>query len=93
MVYSDGLWVPCDPNKVIKLNPDNSEKLICSRCKKEFVSRGLKDYIFGYILNGYPVYIPRPGILCDECEEIDRRDKAAGSFVGGPLDKEEDHAD
>lgn len=89
MIYSDGLWVPYNPDKVIRINPDNAERLKCSRCGKEFISRGIKDYLFGYILNGSPVYVPKLNVLCYECEEDDRRDLAEDTFIGGPLDEEE----
>lgn len=89
MVYGNGLWVPCDHKDIIRLNPDSTERIRCSRCGKEFASRGIKDYAFAYIRNGAPVYVVRPDILCYECEEEDEREKAEDVFIGGQLSEEE----
>lgn len=75
--------------KKIKLNPDYADRIICSRCGKEFVSRGISDMAFAYIKRGAPVYVPRPNVLCYECEENDKREKAKDNYIGGPLDNKE----
>ena len=85
LAYDNGAWVPIDYNKVIKVNPDNSEKLRCSRCGEMFVSKGIRDYMFAYISHGCPVYVPRPDVVCYECDKEVKRDRAKGTFVGGPL--------
>lgn len=77
----------------IRLNPDHTEQIVCSRCGKEFTSRGIQDFAFAYIRNGVPVYVAKPGVLCAECKENEIRESAADNFIGGPLDKENKDAD
>lgn len=76
----------------IRLNPDHTEQITCSRCGKEFTSRGIADFAFAYMKDGVPVYVQRPGVLCPDCEENEKRDSVNNNFIGGPLDKENENA-
>ena len=76
-------------NQRIKLAPTGTEVLVCSKCGKEFTTRGIVDYMFLYMKNGVPVYAPRPDVLCYECEENKKREDAKDNLIGGPLNNVE----
>ena len=67
----------------IVIYPDNTPRLTCSRCGRQFVSRGIKDMTLGFTSFGEMTYVPRDDVICYNCEAEDKM--ANARLIGGPL--------
>ena len=84
----EGASITSKRPKKIQIKWKHADHLFCSRCGKEFVSRGLRDMQIWQTSNGEYTYVPRDDVLCYECEDAEKANSAL--LMGGPLRNKEE---